>query len=327
VHVVLSCEQRGGLPPALASSVQQRIVLRMASAEDYSMLDVASDVISADSPPGRGLIGDYETQVAVLGGTNDVGAQAAAIRAFAESMRRAGGAAAPPIQRLPDSVPLDELPIEIDGEPVIGLSGTTLGPVTMPTTGSYLVAGPRGSGRTTTLLTLLQALRRARPDTALYYLGQRRSPLAGLDIWADSATGASEVADLAGELVAELAAAPRSGGANRMRAVFVEDVGEFVESPADFALQELARALLGEDQLFVVEGETSALSSSYGLLGSAKASRSGLALQPGESDGQLLYRTNFPRLGRGELPPGRAVAVRLGRCELVQIAVPSPVLA
>ena len=87
------------------------------------------------------------------------------------------------------------------------------------------------------------------------------------------------------------------------------------------SLQELARVCVTDDHLLVSEGEVSALISGYGLLGHVKSSRTGLALQPQETDGTILFRTDFPRI-RGDFPPGRALAVTLGRPELVQIGMP-----
>ncbi|MCW2497075.1 MAG: hypothetical protein JWQ77_2999 [Jatrophihabitans sp.] len=319
VHVVLSSEQRSGLPTALTSAVQRRVVLRMSTVDDYGMLDVPADVLAASSPPGRGLIGEAEVQVAVLGGATDLLAESEAVTDFADAMRRAGASTAPPIQRLTDTVALRDLPVAADGDPVIGLSGVTLAPVTMPARGSFLIAGPSGSGRTTALLTVASALNRCDPQRRLYYFGQRRSPLAGQALWTRSYTGADDVAAGAAELADELGA-PRPGDAGA--AIFIENVGDFLDGEADLPLQDLARVCLAEEQLLVVDGETSALGSSYGLLGYAKASRSGLALQPEDTDGTLLYRTQFPRLARGAMPPGRALLVRLGKAELVQVALP-----
>jgi S-DNA-T family DNA segregation ATPase FtsK/SpoIIIE len=319
VHVVLGSEQRTGLPPSIASSVQRRVVLRMASADDYGMLDSPADVLDAASPPGRGLVDGSESQVAVLGGTSDVLAQAGAIKGFAEAMHRAGAPQAPPIRSLQDSVQLTDLPAQVDGSPVIGLSGASLDPITMPVRGSFLVAGVAGSGRTTALHTIVAALRRSDPSVRLHYFGPRRSSLAGLRVWDTCATSMLEISDKAAALAAALEAG--SGGAGKV-AVIIENIGEFVDGLADPALTDLGKVCLAEDHLFVVDGDTSALNSSYGLLGYAKASRSGICLQPQDGDGSLLFRNDFPRITRADMPPGRGFVVRLGRPELAQIALP-----
>jgi S-DNA-T family DNA segregation ATPase FtsK/SpoIIIE len=71
----------------------------------------------------------------------------------------------------------------------------------------------------------------------------------------------------------------------------------------------------------VLEGETSSLTSGFGLLGTAKSSRTGLVFGPEQSDGMTLFRTDFPRVSRADFPPGRALYTTLGRTDVVQIAI------
>ncbi len=127
--------------------------------------------------------------------------------------------------------------------------------------------------------------------------------------------------ELASRLTIELPA--RSPGSAPV-AVLLEGVAELADGLADPPLQDLVKLLLAEDHLVVAEGETSTLSSSYGLLGLVKTSRTGLALQPDEMDGNMIFRTDFPRINRAEFPPGRAIFVRSGKAELVQVALPGP---
>jgi S-DNA-T family DNA segregation ATPase FtsK/SpoIIIE len=316
VHVVLSSDQRGGLTTSLASAVQNRVVLRLATQDDYSVLGVPSDILRPSSPPGRGLAGADEVQVAVLGGSPDAVVQAAAVRAFAAAMVRNGAVPAPAIGALPESVRLADLPAVVDGDAVVGVSSTTLGPFGIDPHGSFLISGPPGSGRSTALLTLVTALRRWRPDIELYYFGAPRSALARMDVWRAKAFGL-DASDLATTLAGQL---PLRRPEDAPVAIVIEGIGDFANGLADNALQELAKVCLAEDHLLVAEGESSTLSSSYGLLGFVKSSRSGLAIQPDQGDGASMYRTNFPRVNPAEFPPGRALSVRLGRVEVVQIA-------
>jgi S-DNA-T family DNA segregation ATPase FtsK/SpoIIIE len=285
------------------------------------MLDVPTDVLAGDSPPGRGLLDGSEMQVAVLGGAGDDLAQATAIAEFAAAMRRRPGGVveAPPIRSLPADIALTDLPPQLDGQPVIGCSGVTLAATSMPARGSFLIAGSPGSGRTTTLHTLVHALRRFDPAVQLHYFGPRNSSLPSLRVWTTCTTGVLAVADAATTLAAELEAGPPPG----VRvAVIIENVGDFVDGLADPALTELGRICVADDHLFVVDGDSAALGSGYGLLGYAKASRSGVCLHPQDGDGSLLFRTDFAGLRGTDLPPGRGFLVRQGRPELVQIAAP-----
>lgn len=324
VHVILSSDQRTGMPPALASAVQSRIVLRMASPDDYGMLGVPHDVLGQQTPPGRGLLEDGEIQVATLGGTSDVVAQADAVKAFAAAMRKSGATPATPIGSLTDNVALTDLPAAIDGEPVIGMASATLAPFGFEPRGTFVISGPPASGRTTALTTVVTALRRWRPDVSLYYFGPARSSLAQLSVWREKALTADAASALASRLASDLPARLPGGGPV---AIVLEGVGDLANSMADMALQDLVKVCLAEDHLVVSEGETSTLSGGFGLLGLVKGSRSGLALQPDEMDGNTVFRTDFPRINRAEFPPGRAIFVRSSKPELVHVALPGGVVA
>lgn len=319
VHVLLSADRPAAVPSALASAVQSRVVLRMADANDYAMMGLPTDVLTAGSPPGRGLLGGREIQVAVLGQRIDAGAQAASVRQFAASMIRAGVVAAPPIQRLAERVPLVALPASVGGQPVLGVSSDTLGPLAFEPKGTFLVCGPAGSGRTAALHSLAHALRRWNPLVELHYLGNRRSRLAALDLWTSRSFGVDEVAERAKALAAELTASPPEAPF----AVFIENVADFANGPADLPLQDLARICVSEERFLVAEGETTTVSSTstLGLIPQVKISRVGLALAP-DTDVGPAFRTTFPpRLSRADFPPGRGLFVAGGKTTVVQVGL------
>jgi S-DNA-T family DNA segregation ATPase FtsK/SpoIIIE len=320
VHVTLSADRPAAVPSALASAVQRRLVMRMADANDYLMMGLSGDVLDASSPPGRGLLNDNELQVALLGTEPDVGSQALVVRRFAESMRRAGVTPAPPIRQLADRVELTELPAVTEERTVVGLSSESLSAIGIEPRGSFIVSGPPGSGRSTALRVLASALHRTNPSARLIYFGNRRSSLATLPLWTACSLGSDEVARRASELAAELPLVPES---SPPISVFVENVSEFIGGPAENSLQDLAKVCLAEDRFFVIEGETSTMTSNFGLFAYAKSSRAGIALQPDSSDGTSVFRTNFPpRLNRSDFPQGRGLLVGGGKTTVVQIAVP-----
>lgn len=278
------------------------------------MLGVAADVVGQTAEPGRGVMGAHEIQVAVLGGTPDPVLQANAVLAFAESMRRNGIAEAPEIQSLPDRVLMTSLPVVLDNRPVIGTASETLGPVAFEPGGAFVISGPPMSGRTTALHAVAAAVARADPTLRMHYFGNSRSQLAELGVWASSTT--VQRADQAVERIrGEL-----SDGGNT--ALFMENLSQFIGTPADLPLQALMKQMLNDGQLVVVEGETSTLSGTTGLLAMVKASRAGLALAPDPADGTIIYRTPFPRTNAADRIPGRGFLVRAGRAELVQVALP-----
>jgi S-DNA-T family DNA segregation ATPase FtsK/SpoIIIE len=314
VHVVLSADRPAAVPSALGAAVQSRVVLRLADENDYTTLGEATDVLTTGSPAGRGIMGGAEVQVAILGGTRNTLEQARAIARLGEAMRRAGVPEAPPVRSLVEQVALTDLPATLYEAPVLGVGGPQLEALAVVPRGTFVVTGPPGSGRSTALASLVMAAQRWRPDAVLHYFGQKRSELAGLSAFASVSTTPEEVAAQAALLTSQLA-----GGVPSPLVVFLEGVGEFVNTPADMPLQALAKAVTAEDQWFIAEGEVSSWSS--GMLPSLlRASRSGLALQPDPYDGTAVFKTEFPRLKRAELPPGRGLLVRGGKTTLIQVA-------
>jgi S-DNA-T family DNA segregation ATPase FtsK/SpoIIIE len=316
VHVVMSSETRSGLTTALASSVQRRLVLRLAAEEEYGMLGVESDVLSAKSPPGRGLLDGLEVQVAVLGGSADPVLQAAEVENLARAMREANRSEAPPIRRLPELVAFDTLPIPLEGIPV-GIASDDLDVFSVSPRGAFLLSGSAGSGRSTALEVLAASFRRSHPCGELHYLGLRRSAAAQAPWWTSVAFGVDEIQQRALELAKRLDA-----GEGPRVAVFLEAAGDQVSGPAEQALQQLVRACTTEEHWFVAEGEMSTLINQSGFLGQVKAARSGLILQPDPDSGQTLLRTPYPRVNRSDFPPGRGIYISRGHVRIVQVAMP-----
>src|SRR5690606_34939952 len=82
------------------STIQKRLVLRLASEDDYLTLGVPKDVLSLTSPPGRGVLDENEVQVAVLGGDPNVALQARELGKLRDAMVRLGIPQAPGVERL-----------------------------------------------------------------------------------------------------------------------------------------------------------------------------------------------------------------------------------
>ena len=319
IHVVLTADRFGAVPSGLSSTLQRRLSLRLADEMDYTFLGAPSDGLTPDSPPGRGFLDGAELQVAVLGGTANVAQQAAAVARLGRSMRKAGVPDAPPVRRLVDSVRLAELPRAVENLPVLGISESALEPQSFKPGGTFVIVGPPGSGRTTAVATVMTALHRWRPDARLIYLCKKRSPLAGFLGWTEVASTPEEILAATARLVGQMADEPP--GAPPL-AVFVEGIVDHLNGPTDGPLQSLAKACLNNDHMFVSDGESSSLSGAWPLLQAARASRCGLALQPDQTDGTSVFRTNFPRLNRADFPPGRGILVAGGRTEVVQLALP-----
>ena len=61
---------------------------------------------------------------------------------------------APPIRNLADRVLMSDLPCEVEGRPVLGVGSTRLSALPFEARGTFVVTGPWGSGRTTSLAAL-----------------------------------------------------------------------------------------------------------------------------------------------------------------------------
>lgn len=315
VHVVMTGDRPNAVPTSISSTVQRRIVLRLADPEEYLLLGAPKDILDQTSPPGRGILDGNEVQFAVLGDSPNVAVQSRALQTLGEGMRRSGDRPAAPIERLPEQVWLKDLPTGTGGEIVIGVDDVTLGPVRLPAQGSLLLAGPPASGRTTALATISTALTRATPTLRQVFLSARRSPLSSRTHWADKAEGAAAVAQVATRLADVL-----EGNRAQPMAILIEHLTEFNAGEAEYPLDRLIKAALREGCFVVGEAETSTWSQAWTLAQPFKAGRTGLLLVPGDMDGDTLLGTPLGRLRRADFPAGRGFLIRSGRARKVQIA-------
>ncbi|WP_062385129.1 FtsK/SpoIIIE domain-containing protein [Demequina iriomotensis] len=317
VHVVVTGDRPGSIPTALGSTFQQRVVLRCATPDDYVMLGVPKDVLDGDSAPGRAILGDGEMQVAVFGGQASMAAQAHELTRLAGAMRRQGVAEAPPIARMPEEVPLETLPAELDGLPAIGLLDETLAPAAMRASGLFMVTGAPASGRTSALVAIGRAVKRAREGTYVAVLAPRRSALTAAGGWDDAADTPAAAAELMGRLQSHVGSGRLAPG---QLTILIENAGDFAGTEAEAPLAELAKAAARADQLVVGEAESSAWKQSYALAQLFQSARRGLVLAPGDMDGDMHFSTPLGRVRRADFPPGRGFLVEAGRARKVQIA-------
>lgn len=314
VHVVVTADRPGSMSPSVSATMQRKLVLRLTEETEYVVVDVPPDILGAASPPGRGVLDRLEVQSAVLGGTSNTADQARAIERLAATLRARGAAEAPPIRRLETDVLLESIEGAVGADIAVGVEDASLEPIGIAPEGVLMIAGPPGSGRTTLIDTLVRGLRR-RPGTRVHYLGSARSPIGRLSGLASSAAGVDAVQASAKELLAAV-----QGGATGL-AIVVESLSDFLSTPADPDLVALFKAIKRTDgNLLVAESETSTWSSSWPLLIEVKSARRGFALQPDSTEGDLLFRTSFPRMKRSQFPVGRGFLVQAGRASLVQVA-------
>ncbi|QQD77180.1 FHA domain-containing protein [Curtobacterium sp. YC1] len=317
VHLVMSADRMGAFPSNLQAAIGERIVLRLASELEYIAADVAADVLE-DAVAGRGLVDDHEVQLAVPAGTADLVVQDAAVSSLATALVARGVAVAPPIRRLPAVVDRASLPASVGGRPTIGLADDTLAPIGIPGDGLFVVTGPFGSGRSTTMQTLIRSVRQTWPERPAHLIVGRRSVLRDATAWTSASTDGSSAETLASELATRLESATPFDDAEPI--IVIENVGDFEGLPAEGQVARLIKAARRAGIFVLAEADTVTAPSAWQLFGELKTARAGIALQPEETDGLTLFRTAFPRVTRSDFPVGRGIMVESGRITRVQVA-------
>lgn len=315
VHVALTADRPGSVPTAVSSTIQRRVVLRLADESSYVLLDAPNDVLSATSPPGRAVVDGLETQIAVVGGERGVAEQSQAMVALGEAMRRNGREDVAPVGALGSEIPQSTLPTSIKGLPVLGISDDTLEPLGFDPSGVFVLAGPPASGRSNAISSLIHAVQAVIPDVQRYYFGNSRSSIGAGDGWVSSARTIEDVVDLAKELTLRVADASTTGKIM----VVVEQIGDFLSSSADSPLVELIKAVKRSEHFLLAESESGQWGSSWPLLAEVKGARTGFLLQPEGIEGETILRTPLPRSSRGEFPEGRGYFINRGKASRVQL--------
>jgi S-DNA-T family DNA segregation ATPase FtsK/SpoIIIE len=318
LHFVVAADRPGSISPSVSSLIQRKIAMRLADENDYLLVDAPTDILGSTSVPGRAIIDGLEAQIAVLGGSRSIAQQSDELEQLARSMLASGVAPAPTVQRLATEIPLETLPA-VAGALVLGVADDTLQPVGIEPEGVFMLTGPPVSGRTTALQVIAASLRRVHPDAHMVYVGTPKSPVAHTGMWAKRALSVDETAALAKEL---LPTASGPVGASGPLVIVIEGISEFLGTVADAELLALIKAARRNGHVVVAESESSTWSQSWPLLVEVKSARRGMALQPDVMEGELLFKTPFPRARRADFPPGRGWLVEAGKVRKVQLALP-----
>ncbi len=338
VKVVLSCD-RTGLVGRLSTTIDDKLVLRLADPADYASIGLPARQVPAQLPPGRGFRseGVQEVQVTLLADDPSGPAQVAALQALG---RRAGERAG----RIPRELQpfrVDPLPARITLDEALGLAEQPL-PVTALPIGvggdvlslcaldviehgpGILVAGPRRSGRSTALrVVLTAALRRG---WRAVVLTARVSPLR--DLTPDPAVSAGLLTCLPAEAPREEVTAAVRGLAPGAAAPSLLVLDDLELIGADGWLPDLITEHLGlirdTGSAVIAAGTLDELSGVYrGPVVALKKSRSGLLLAPQQPNDGDLFGLRLPRTATGgATAAGRGVLVRAGDWQPVQVPWP-----
>ena len=335
IHFVVTTD-RQGLRTKLGAGIEARLMLRPRDRDDLMAMGWASRTPPSDLPPGRGLwhVGPAEVQVALLPGGGPERSQTAAIATIAGTAR---SAAHGDDRRLPVAVP--PLPSQISATEVsrtrrvpraggptavtLGVGGVEVAPldVDLEQAGSaFVVAGPRGSGRSTALLAVAESLLEAGPGALpLCVLAPRPSLLRNL-LGRQGVTVLTSLEAMPGELADALGAATGRLG------LIVDDAELLLDTPASARLDRVVRAAADLGWVVVIGGTATDLARRFsGWVYDARQSRTGLILQPtSAADGDVLD-LRLPRTtGSGPPPPpGRGVLAVRGVSTAIQVVDPT----
>jgi len=325
VHVVVTADRIGAIPSALASTIQRKVVFRLANENEYSFAGVPADAFGQDTPPGRGFFDGNEVQVAVLGGNPSVTVQAQAIERLAEMADSRGVVAAAPIGRLPEVVEWEQVDAPRTRLGLaFAMSDETLDALVLQLEGPIAVVGPPRSGKTTALVAAVVAAQRAGARAGIY-VGEGRSELARRFPWHVQVRpgDVADALDAAEALVAEHSVPPAGGAWQPPAGVLVIDgvprVADWLEADR---VGELVAAAAAAGWFVAGDGEANAMTSTYGLVPKLTGSRAGLCLVPDAYDGEGVFKTALPKFSRADFPPGRGFYVAGGRTVKVQVARP-----
>jgi len=343
LHAVITTDRRGA-PGKLTTPIESKLVLRPVDRDDQVSLGLRAASVADSMPPGRGYWSDgpAEVQVALLEGGATPEAQAAAIAAIARAAELRDADVSP--ERRPQRVP--PLPPSISwtestrlrrrprpqGRSVITLAvgGTEVEPidVDLATAGlCFVVAGPRGSGRSTALTAVVRSLlwpsddRNGPPAAGLpvCVVAPRRSPLRTF-LSGRGLPGVSLLTD-ADSLASDVPAAVEA--AEGRLALVIDDAELLLDNPVSGRLDRIVRAAADRDGLVILAGTTSDLVRRFsGWIFDARQGRTGIILQPsGPADGDV-FDLRLPRsTGSLPQPAGRGILVVRGVARPAQVVI------
>ena len=167
VHFVMTGGRRLAFPLALLSNVRERIVLRMASEEDYSSMGANAAHFDDSSPMGRARRNGTELQGAIVGNDPSTSAESRAIEEVAAALTARGVAEVPAIKVLPDLVTDLDLAVP---NPTAWFLNEDFESIEADLSSNVLIAGQPKSGKSTALRRLIQASSLSSDETPLVYV-------------------------------------------------------------------------------------------------------------------------------------------------------------
>lgn len=308
---MITGDRRTAVPPAVASAMTERIVLRLTEPDDYASLGLEiRDLVPTDLPPGRGYVeGSLEVQCAISespDGNLDL------------ALSHSVGDEVPPVLTLPlrvgwKSPPQVSAPLSF----AIGISDDDREPAFVDLSlGHFAVVGPYRSGRTTALATAVRSLGEI-PGVRLLVLNPRGSHLRSVAGNVEVAEGLEASAAAAQRCLDELMSNSADAGPF---VLVIDDAGELTDGPSMPVLEQIVMAGRDRQVRVMAAFEVHEARGYAPWIRQLRRDRHGLLLEPDRDlDGDLLG-VRLPKRTTARTP-GRGYLVENGRATLVQTAV------
>jgi S-DNA-T family DNA segregation ATPase FtsK/SpoIIIE len=304
IHAAVCASRPSRIPSELRSVLKTVFPLRQQDAASAGACGAPDHFGDPSHPPGRTWVDGAEIQLGLL-------CPGALSRLATQAAGRLLPAAAPPSP--PARLVLDELGPAEDGRPPIGVDLETLQPLGIPPTGVVLVQGQTGSGRTTALRTLRDALRKSRPGARRLLFTPHRGELLTVPGWDQIFEGVDAVTDG----IREYLQAPRSDDI-----LVVERAADLAETPAGEVLGQLLKGCGHGPGSVLLEISGPELRGAWALATAVRAPRAALLLDPppGEALGELGSEAPLERPVSRR--PGVGILVERGRARHLLVALP-----
>lgn len=342
IHLIIASNRSSDVPRAISDNISRRLVLYLASRDDYyEVLGSRPTALSAKAE-GRGYWVE-DKNAGAIGECQVAESPAGNLKAIGMDMTKAAkGMACKTIEVLPDKVTFASLEKEFPKYSAgpekllvpIGYSYNTLDLLVnnwMDEIPQWLVLGPRQSGKTNFLLSLTASMRQMNlPDDEIIYMAFRRNRKidnkkseAGFPI----CTTEEEILSVLGKLAAE----QEGNHPNRRTVLAIDDLPGILEPGREkvlAAFKPLVEHISQHCDLYLVMSgireELQQLSSNplgMNILRMLKTSRTGLMLSRDPLDVDWFGTQISPEQRKINFPVGRAFFVSKGKMTVVQTAL------
>lgn len=293
IHVVITADRRGAIPFNMAGLVEQKLILKMADSDELSSLGVPHKIAKEIKlSPGRALLrGELELQIPIVSDEPDGTSQASRLAAIAQTLKHMyADVAVNKVQSLSEHVAFADLPqTQHPLKAVIALAVGENGMLPCGVDlerGHFVVAGPRATGKTNAIASIIKSLQAKDNPPEIYLFTPRPNALSAMPGLHNVAVGMIGCEDQLNELTQIIMSQPDE---DKHYVILIDDCEDLADGSFGMGLENLMRTL--RSRLHVVAaGDPSAFSRAYsGWLAEVKKSKSGILFKPDpQVDGEIL---------------------------------------